>query len=238
MFEAKNLIVYSKNHQILIKNISFEIKKGEILLLLGVNGSGKTSLALALTGHLPYEADHLKLNNISLKGMPPHDIAKQGISFVTEEKLLFQDLSVQENLEVVMTVKGIFLKKQIIKERLDFVFSLFPRLYERQNQKSKTLSGGEQQMLALSRALMLDPLLLILDEPSQGLSIQMIDIFFKTLDKLKSNGLSILLIEQNTSHALDIGDSAIVLRNGDVVLKGSASEVKNTNDLMKIFLGA
>ncbi|CAO5678363.1 MAG: High-affinity branched-chain amino acid transport ATP-binding protein LivF [Holosporales bacterium] len=237
MLSIQNLSVFGNFSKILAKNISFHINSAEIFCMLGVNGAGKTSIAKAMTGHLRCTANEILLNNDSLKGLNAHKIAQKRVAYVTEEKQIIQTLSVLEHLEIAQTVDSYFQDRVKMKAQLDDIYTLFPVLYERKKQQASLLSGGEQQMLCLAMALIKEPLLLILDEPSQGLSVKVVDQFFKILHSLKEKGLHILLIEQNLHHALSIADRGIVIQNGMIVLEGDGDFLKNHPELKRICLG-
>ncbi|MBP9752900.1 MAG: ABC transporter ATP-binding protein [Proteobacteria bacterium] len=237
MFDVQNLSVFGNFGKKLAKDITFKIQKGEIFCLLGVNGAGKTSIAKAIAGHLDYLADKIDLNNESLKNLKSFDIAKKGLSYVSEEKQIIASLTVLEHLEVVLTVDSFFRDQKKRAERYDFIFNLFPILFERKKQLATHLSGGEQQMLCLALALIKNPYFLILDEPSQGLSVKVLDQFLKILIALKEKGLSILLIEQNIYHATEIADKGAIIQNGSIILSGDTSSLKNHPDFKKICLG-
>ena len=217
-----------------LKGISFTVDQGEIVTLIGANGAGKTTTLHTISGIL-----HPRHGNISFEGqpihtMPPHDIVKLGVAQSPEGRRVFGRLSVVENLEM-----GAFLRtdKAAIKRDLERVYTLFPRLKERQKQLAGTLSGGEQQMLAMGRALMASPRLLLLDEPSMGLAPILVDLIFETIQEINQQGTTVLLVEQNALMALSIATRAYVLETGSIILSGTGKELLNNPEVMKAYLG-
>ena len=221
-----------------LKDVSLTMKPSEIVALLGSNGAGKTTLLKTLTGLLRIRRGRIILDNESIDGLPAHKIIRRGIASVPEGRQLFGPLSVSDNL-----LLGTYpLKKQernrILTERLPMVFQLFPILKERRQQQSQTLSGGEQQMLALGRALMSDPKVLALDEPSLGLSPILVKEMMKLLREIcQKLGVSILLVEQNARAALKIADYVYILERGEVTLEGSAQEITSSSNIQAAYLG-
>lgn len=203
-----------KNDIAILEDISFEIKQGSILAVLGLNGAGKSTLAKAIAGHVPSTFECLEIDGISLKNMKAHARAQTGIIYVPEGKELFLNMTVFENLEIGALVRSLYPHKKDITKKIAEVFDLFPKLSERKNQKADSLSGGEQQMLCIGRALMANPKLLLLDEPSQGLAPLIFKSILTTLETLKSKGMRIMLIEQYAEEALRISDDSITLENG------------------------
>lgn len=218
-----------------VKGISFEVEEGEIVTLIGANGAGKSTTLRTISGLETAVSGSIKFLGTEITKMPPHDIVKLGISHSPEGRRIFANLSVVENLKL-----GANLRKDIdgIKKDIKRVFELFPRLEERQNQSAGTLSGGEQQMLAVGRALMTKGKLMLLDEPSMGLAPIVVEEIFKIIKEINSQGTTILLIEQNAYMALGIANRAYVLETGNIVLKGPASELANNEDVKKAYLGA
>ena len=218
-----------------VKGISFEVEEGEIVTLIGANGAGKSTTFRTISGLETAVSGSIKFLGTEITKMPPHDIVKLGISHSPEGRRIFANLSVVENLKL-----GANLRKDIdgIKKDIKRVFELFPRLEERQNQSAGTLSGGEQQMLAVGRALMTKGKLMLLDEPSMGLAPIVVEEIFKIIKEINSQGTTILLIEQNAYMALGIANRAYVLETGNIVLKGLASELANNEDVKKAYLGA
>jgi len=218
-----------------VKGISFEVEEGEIVTLIGANGAGKSTTLRTISGLETAASGSIKFLGTEITKMPPHDIVKLGISHSPEGRRIFANLSVVENLKL-----GANLRKDIdgIKKDIKRVFELFPRLEERQNQSAGTLSGGEQQMLAVGRALMTKGKLMLLDEPSMGLAPIVVEEIFKIIKEINNQGTTILLIEQNAYMALGIANRAYVLETGNIVLQGPAHELANNEDVKKAYLGA
>lgn len=217
-----------------IHGVSFEIKEREIVSILGSNGAGKTTILKTISGILKPKSGVITFDGKVINGLDPSLIVKEGIIHVPEGRHIFPDLTVKENL----ILGGYFLNQKEIKERLDYVFSIFPILKDRINQKAGSLSGGEQQMLAIGRGLMAKPKILLLDEPSLGLApIVITNIFNILYDLSKKEGLSVLLVEQNAKKALAISDRAYVLMNGVIILSGESSELKDKDEVKKLYLG-
>lgn len=218
-----------------VKGISFEVEEGEIVTLIGANGAGKSTTLRTISGLETAASGSIKFMGTELTKMPPHDIVKLGISHSPEGRRIFANLSVLENLKL-----GANLRKDQdgIKKDIKEVFGLFPRLEERQNQSAGTLSGGEQQMLAVGRALMTKGKLMLLDEPSMGLAPIVVEEIFKIIKEINKQGTTILLIEQNAYMALGIANRAYVLETGNIVLQGPASELANNEEVKKAYLGA
>lgn len=218
-----------------IKNISFEIKKGEIVTLIGANGAGKTSSLHAISGLLTPKSGEISLNGLNITNIEAHKLVNLGMAHVPEGRRIFTNLTVLENLEM-----GAFIRndKDKIKKDLNNVFDMFPRLAERKKQLAGTMSGGEQQMLAIARALMSRPELLLMDEPSMGLAPILVQEIFRTIEKInKENGVTILLVEQNAHMALSIANRAYVLETGKIIMSGNASELANNEEIKKAYLG-
>jgi len=217
-----------------VKSISFEISKGEIVTLLGANGSGKSSILRAISGLVrPYDG-HIFFDGKEITAMPPYDIVKLGIIHVPEGRGIFPNLKVIENLEIACYLRR---DKKEMKYDLDYVFGLFPILYERQKQYGGTLSGGEQQMLAIGRALMARGRLILLDEPSLGLAPKVVESIFQTITKINGEGMAILLVEQNARKALAIANRGYILETGNIVYYGKAAEVAGNQAIRKAYLG-
>lgn len=217
-----------------LKGVSLEVKEGEIVTLIGANGAGKSTLLKTISGLLkPKQGDILYLGK-SISGKPAQGIVKAGISHVPEGRRVFANMSVEENLEL-----GAYLRKDREGIRRDFqkVFGLFPRLSERKKQLSGTLSGGEQQMLAIGRAIMAKPKLLLLDEPSMGLAPIIVKSIFSIIEEINKEGTTILLVEQNANIALSVASRAYVLETGNVVLSGPAQEVRESEMVKQAYLG-
>ena len=233
LLEVKNLEVY---YGVIcaLKGISFEVNEGEIVSLIGANGAGKTTMMQSVVGIIPKRNGSVIFDGQDITKTPCHKIVQLGMTQVPEGRRIFQELSVYENLMMgAYTVKD----QQQFKEDLEKMFTKFPRLAERRNQIAGTLSGGEQQMLAMSRALMIRPKLLMLDEPSMGLAPILVDQVFEMIKELHAAGTTILLVEQNASKALEIADRAYVLETGNITLSGSGIELAQSDEVRKAYLG-
>ncbi|MBB6099291.1 branched-chain amino acid transport system ATP-binding protein [Deinobacterium chartae] len=219
-----------------LKGINLTVGQGEIVALIGGNGAGKTTTLRTISGMVKPRSGAVRLNGRDIGGLTPHAIMQLGMSHVPEGRRIFPQLSVRENLEIgAYTVRD----RKAIAERIQQGFELFPRLEERQKQLGGTLSGGEQQMLAIARALMVDPKLLLLDEPSMGLSPKFVEVIFDIVERLnRERGTTILLVEQNALMALSMAHRAYVLQTGSIVLTGPAAEVKDNSEVQKVYLGA
>ena len=220
-----------------LRKMSINVDKGEVVALIGSNGAGKTTTLRTLSGLLSPAAGTISFEGRRIDGVPAHQIVELGIAHVPEGRRIFPRMSVRENLELgafTRTGKG---AGPGLAADLDLVFTLFPVLSDRRNQAGGTLSGGEQQMLAIGRALMSRPRLLMLDEPSMGLSPIMMNLIFTTLAELKAQGTTILLVEQNAQAALALADRAYVIETGSVVLEGSAADLAASEQVRKAYLG-
>jgi len=217
-----------------VKGISLEVAPGEIVTLIGANGAGKTSTLKAIVGLVPAKSGEVVLFGESLRGVPTHRIVSRGVALVPEGRAIFGNLTVSENLEL-----GAFLKREPKSrdERLARVLKLFPRLSERMAQEAGTLSGGEQQMLAMGRALMSDPKLLLLDEPSLGLAPKLVEQIFEAIVEVARGGLTILLVEQNTRLALETASRGYVLVTGELALSGPCAELREDPRVRGAYLG-
>ncbi len=217
-----------------VQGIDLRVEVGQVVCLIGANGAGKTTLMRALSGLLRPEAGHIRLEGADITGQPPHRIAALGMRHVPEGRQIFAGLTVAENLAL-----GAWLEDESaeIARRLEQVLALFPRLRERLAQMAGSMSGGEQQMLALGRALMGAPRLLLLDEPSMGLAPLFVEEIFGIIEELKREGRTILLVEQNASAALDVADYAYVLETGRIVLQGPAVQVAQDPAVLAAYLG-
>ncbi|SDB16903.1 amino acid/amide ABC transporter ATP-binding protein 2, HAAT family (TC 3.A.1.4.-) [Ruminococcaceae bacterium FB2012] len=233
MLEIKDLSVYYGVIQAL-KGISFEVNEGEVIALIGANGAGKTTTLHTLTGILPAKSGSIKYNGVELTKIPAHKIVKMGIAHVPEGRRIFQQLTVLDNLKL-----GAFTRKdkEGIAADMAKVYELFPRLEERKSQIAGTLSGGEQQMLAMGRALMSNPKIIVMDEPSMGLSPIFVSEIFDIIESIRKDGLTVLLVEQNAKKALAIADRAYVLETGRITLSGKASDLINDEKVKKAYLG-
>jgi branched-chain amino acid transport system ATP-binding protein len=233
MLKVDDINVYYGNIQAL-KGVSLEINEGEIVTLIGANGAGKSTLLKAISGLLkPKQGDIVYLGQ-SIAGKAAQAIVKQGISHVPEGRRVFANMTVEENLEL-----GAFLRndKDGIRQDFEKVYELFPRLLERRKQLAGTLSGGEQQMLAMGRALMARPKLLLLDEPSMGLAPLLVKTIFRIIEEINQAGTTILLVEQNANMALSIASRAYVIETGRVVLSGTAEELNASDQVKMAYLG-
>jgi len=217
-----------------VKGISLDVARGEIVTLIGANGAGKTSTLKAIVGLVPAQSGEVSLFGESLRGVPTHRIVGRGVALVPEGRAIFSNLTVAENLEL-----GAFLKREpaALAERLARVLKLFPRLSERMAQQGGTLSGGEQQMLAIGRALMSDPKLLLLDEPSLGLAPKLVEQIFEAIIEVARGGLTILLVEQNTRLALETASRAYVLVTGELALTGACAALREDPRIKGAYLG-
>ncbi len=216
-----------------IKDISFEVNEGEIVTLIGANGAGKSTTLNTIAGLLKPRNGNVLLNGKNLLGTPAHKIVKEGMALCPEGRRIFQQLTVRENLEMgAYTGDGTGLE-----DDLNMITDLFPRLKERYKQVAGTLSGGEQQMLAMGRALMSHPKILMLDEPSMGLAPILVEQIFDIIKKLHSKGTTILLVEQNAQMALSVADRGYVLETGRIVTTGTGKELLNNDSVRKAYLG-
>ncbi|MEO0251919.1 MAG: ABC transporter ATP-binding protein [candidate division WOR-3 bacterium] len=234
MLKVNNIDVFYGNLQVLYE-ISFDVNKGEIVTLLGPNGAGKTTTLKAINGILKPARGSISFFGERIDTLPPHEIAKRGIASVMEGRRLFTSLSVLENLMV-----GAFLEndRKKLEDKIEYIYNLFPILRERKNQLAKTLSGGEAQMLAIARALLMSPKILLLDEPTLGLAPKIVKTVFQVIRKLNEEGLTILLVEQHVHEALKICDRAYVLENGKIVLEGKGQEfLSRVDDIRRKYLG-
>lgn len=223
---------YGKIHA--VRGISFEVHTGEIVTLIGANGAGKSTTLKTISGMLSPTSGSIDFEGKDIAGMPSHKVTAKHIIHVPEGRRIFAQMSVKENLEM-----GAYLRndKVEIEEDLTKVLDLFPRLKERLTQKGGTLSGGEQQMLAMGRAMMSKPKLLMLDEPSMGLAPVIVETIFETIESLNEQGITILLVEQNANIALSIADRGYVLETGEIKLTGTGSELLVNEQVRKAYLG-
>lgn len=233
LLEVKDMnVYYGVIHA--IKNVSFEVNEGEIVALIGANGAGKTSIMHTISGLIHTEGGSIQFDNHDITKLSAHKIPDLGLVQVPEGRHVFTEMTVLENLEM-----GAYLRKdkdEIAKD-LQKVFSRFPRLEERKSQLAGTLSGGEQQMLAMGRALMSKPKLLLLDEPSMGLSPILVNEIFDIIQKINKDGVTVLLVEQNANKALSIANRAYVLETGNITISGDATEVANNPKVKEAYLG-
>ncbi|MBQ7032196.1 MAG: ABC transporter ATP-binding protein [Clostridia bacterium] len=217
-----------------IKGVSFEVKKGEVVALIGANGAGKTTILHTITGLVPSRAGKIMFEGHDLLKTPAHKIVGMGMAHVPEGRRIFGELTVYENLKLGAYTRK---DKKEIADNLEMVYSRFPRLKERKSQIAGTLSGGEQQMLAMGRALMSNPKIILMDEPSMGLSPIFVSEIFNIIQKISADGTTVLLVEQNAKKSLSIADRAYVLETGKIVLSGSAAEMLNDDSVKKAYLG-
>ncbi len=236
MLEVQNLHLHYGKLRVL-RGISFHVKAGEIVCILGSNGAGKSSLLLTLIGLNRPREGRILFEGEDVTGAPPQKLVQKGISLVPEGRQIFYPLTVEENLELGAYHRFRRESRKAIQEDLERVYELFPRLKERRKQKAGTLSGGEQQMLALGRAFMARPRLLLLDEPSLGLAPKVVDLIMQTIVRLNREGLTVLLVEQNARKALSISHRAYVLETGRITLQGPAEELLNDEEVKRAYLG-
>lgn len=217
-----------------IKGVSFEVSQGEVIALIGANGAGKTTILHTITGLIPAEKGSILFDGKELTKTPAHKIVSMGMAHVPEGRRVFAQLSVLENLKLGAYTRK---NKAEIEESLQMVYDRFPRLEERKNQVAGTLSGGEQQMLAMGRALMSKPRIILMDEPSMGLSPLLVSEIFDIIKVISEGGTTVLLVEQNAKKALSIADRAYVLETGNITLSGKASDLMNDDSVKKAYLG-
>ena len=233
MLEVKDLqVYYGMIHA--IKGVSFHVNEGEIIALIGANGAGKTTILHTITGLLAPKGGEVVFEGKDITKTPAHKIVELGMAHVPEGRRVFAQLSVYQNLKMGAYTRS---DKNEIEESLEMVYKRFPRLEERKNQMAGTLSGGEQQMLAMGRALMSKPRIILMDEPSMGLSPIFVNEIFDIIQKVSAGGTTVLLVEQNAKKALSIADRGYVLETGKIVLEGKASELLNDESVKKAYLG-
>ena len=233
MLEVKDLEVYYGMIQA-IKGISFEVNQGEVIALIGANGAGKTTTLQTITGMIPSKKGSITFNGTDITKVPGHKIVPMGMTHVPEGRRVFAQLSVLDNLKLGAYTRN---DQKEIQESLQMVYRHFPRLEERKNQMAGTLSGGEQQMLAMGRALMSKPSIVLMDEPSMGLSPIFVTEIFNIIQEISKEGTTVLLVEQNAKKALSIADRAYVLETGNIVLSGDAKVLMNDESIKKAYLG-
>ncbi len=233
MLKVENInVYYGAIHA--LKGISVEVKEGEIVTLIGANGAGKSTILRTISGLLRTKTGNILFEGNSVATMAPEEIVKKGISQVPEGRRIFANMTVEENLELGAYIRS---DKPGIRKDIDKVFERFPRLGERRKQIAGTLSGGEQQMLAIGRGLMSQPRLLLLDEPSMGLAPLLVKEIFSIIKEINASGTTILLVEQNANMALSIAHQAYVLETGRITLSGSAKELMESEEVRKAYLG-
>jgi branched-chain amino acid transport system ATP-binding protein len=216
-----------------LKGISLEVNKGEVVTLIGANGAGKSTTLRTISGLARPRAGKIYFEGTLLNNLPPHKITRMGIGHVPEGRRIFPELTVRENLEM----GGFSVPRQQVQERMEYAFTLFPRIKERLNQLGGTLSGGEQQMLAIARGLLLNPSILLLDEPSMGLAPVLVDQIFDIIQQLHEQGTTILLVEQNARMALQVADRGYVLQSGQLVMADDAAALRKSEVVRKAYLG-
>jgi branched-chain amino acid transport system ATP-binding protein len=233
LLEVESLSV-SYGGVVAVRDVTLTVDKGEIVCLLGANGAGKSSTLMGISGVVPDRSGRVTFAGRDISASASHDIARDGLVQVPEGRRVFPEMTVTENL----LVGGIHVKDSRVRaERLDRSFTLFPRLAERRSQAAGSLSGGEQQMLAVARALMAAPLLVTMDEPSLGLAPSLVDATFETIQRIRDDGLGVLLVEQNAGEALEVSDRAFVMEHGSIVLSGPAERVRLDPQVKSAYLG-
>lgn len=220
-----------------LRRVSIHVREGEIVCLIGANGAGKSTLLNVISGIVPASEGEIRFDGKSIKNLRPDKIVKQGIVQVPEGRQVFPDMTVKENLELGAYLRFKRREKEEISETLEKIFEKFPVLADRKNQPAGTLSGGEQQMLAIGRALMSAPKILLLDEPSMGLAPIIVEQIFDIIRSLRDEGVTILLVEQNARSALSISDRGYVLETGTVILEGLSSELVEDEEVKRAYLG-
>ena len=230
MLTVQNLTSYYSNIKI-IKDLTFSLRKGKVTCLLGRNGAGKTTTLKSIMGLVDKTEGLISFNDETISEISPHHIPRIGIGYVPQGRRLFSELTVEENLEIGLLTRN---KGEVTKNN---VLNMFPKLKERLDQISGTLSGGEQQMLALARALCIEPTLLLLDEPTEGLQPSMISLIRNSILELKKQGVSILLVEQRVDAILSIADEILVIENGSIIFSADAKEVQNDNKKLYSLIG-
>jgi branched-chain amino acid transport system ATP-binding protein len=233
LLEVKDIHTYYGTIQAL-KGISLEVEDGEVVTLIGSNGAGKSTTLRSISGLTPPREGSIKFEGKEIGETPPQEIVRLGISQSPEGRKVFQRMTVRENLDL-----GAYLRRDDdVQSDVDRVYELFPRLQERSTQKAGTMSGGEQQMLAIGRALMARPKLLLLDEPSMGLAPILVERIYETVEEINKQGTTILLVEQNANFALEVSDRAYVLETGTIALSDQAERLRDNPDVQKAYLGA
>lgn len=232
ILEVKDLEVYYGVIQA-IRGIAFEVKQGEIIALIGANGAGKTTTLQTITGLIPSKSGKIFYEGKDITKIPGHKLVSMGIAHVPEGRRVFASLSVLQNLKLGAYTRS---DKKELEDTLQMIYKRFPRLEERKNQMAGTLSGGEQQMLAMGRALMSHPKLIVLDEPSMGLSPIYVNEIFDIIQKINEDGVTVLLVEQNAKKALSIANRAYVLETGSIALSGDAAKLMNDDSVKKAYL--
>jgi len=232
MLEVNKINVFYGDLQALW-GVSLKVEKGELISIVGSNGAGKTTTLKTISGILRPASGEIKFMGERIDRLPPHKIVEMGIAHVPEGRGIFPFMSVKENLEIGAYTRE---ARRRLKENLEKIYELFPVLRERENQLAGTLSGGEQQMLAIGRGLMLNPKLLLLDEPSLGLAPSIVQKIFKIIEEIRESGTTVMLVEQNVSRALEISDRAYVLENGRIVLEGKSKDLLHNDHVRRAYL--
>ena len=231
LLEVDDIHTYYGNIEAL-KGISLSVEEGEIVTLIGSNGAGKSTTLRSISGVTPPRQGTIRFNGEEISGVPPQNIVQRGISQSPEGRHVFPRMTVRENLDM-----GAYLRRDDYSEDMERVFELFPRLKERERQKGGTMSGGEQQMLAIGRALMARPKLLLLDEPSMGIAPILVDRIYETIQEINKQGTTILLVEQSATHALNASSRGYVLATGEIALSDSSDALQKNEDVQKAYLG-
>ena len=232
LLEVEDIHTYYGNIEAL-KGVSLNVEEGEIVTLIGSNGAGKSTTLRSISGLTAPREGSIRLNGADIVGTPPQEIVRAGVALSPEGRHCFQRMTVRENLDM-----GAYLRRDDrVNDDLERIYDLFPRLKEREKQKAGTMSGGEQQMLAMGRALMAEPRLLLLDEPSMGIAPILVERIYETIAEINRQGMTILLVEQNANFALDVSARGYVLATGKVVLSNSASALRDDPEVQKAYLG-
>ncbi|MFT0850173.1 ABC transporter ATP-binding protein [Achromobacter sp. F4_2707] len=217
-----------------LDNVSMTVSPGEAVAVIGANGAGKTTLLRAISGMLPVTAGRIIMEGVEISAIPPHHIVEHGIAHVPENRRLFPSLSVESNLRLGSYPR---IARSQFAQRLDYVYDIFPRLKERRRQLAGTMSGGEQQMCAIGRALMSNPKLILLDEPSTGLAPVIVAQVFELIRRISEEGYTVLIVEQNVQKVLQVVDRAYLLEAGTIRMSGSADELRKSDDVLKSYMG-
>jgi branched-chain amino acid transport system ATP-binding protein len=215
-----------------LHGVSLDVSEGEVVTMIGSNGAGKSTTLRSISGLTPASSGRVVFNGEDITRLPAHQIVSRGIALAPEGRHCFARMTVRENLDL-----GAFRRRSSVSEDLDRVYTLFPRLKERERQKAGTMSGGEQQMLAIGRALMAQPKLLMLDEPSMGIAPILVQRIYETIGEINAQGVAILLVEQNANYALDVAKRGYVLETGQVVLSNSSAQLRDDPEVQRAYLG-